>query len=1215
MPRHRARAVAVGCVVCLTGCGLLASVLTPQPPEIDLAAAAHVRQRGSDDTDRLETDKPRDAATVAADREWALAASLPCVQYWRASSDAADGDGEGEGAAPVDLTTDTGTGSVVEASALAADWGTVTSPSPRLSWQLRFAAEAAGPAAALAAQQSAYRVQAVYAGLLFSAGADLLWDSGVVHSNNTVDVLLGTDAEPLRRVRWRVRVWDASDRQSAWSEPASFEVPFGARGEEEWEAAGAEWLSSEHSWRAPQSDGACGLFAEDGQAATPLFRMPFAAPPRIAAARLVITGLGNYEAEIDGRRVGDSYLDPAWTRYDRTVYYSSHDVTELVAHGSRTSKQRVLGVRLGHGWWNVSPLRMWGTEVLRRVLPSGAPRFIAVLLLRRAGSHRWLVAARTHRSCGWRTTQSETIRSDVFLGELVDGSRAKDLRGWSLPSYDGRLWPRAVPAGAAPKSARGKVGQLLPQPLPPIRRQQQLAPAKVQRVGDAWVVDMSRNFAGQCEFRLRATQGGTGKGRLQVLYGELLGAGGSVNVMTSTAGQVKFCGHSRFEEAQRARSCPDAPCLAAQRDVYLWSGPSSDWKGYEETFAPRWAFRGFRYLSLSGWPEWAGGSDPASAIRDGVRCWAMRSDVAAVGSFESSDERLDRAVLLAQRTFESNLMGVQSDCPHREKFGYGGDQVGVAESVQWLFSMAAFYAKSLRDTCDAQKSNGGLTETSPDIGLAMGGMGGGSGPIGWQAWGPMAAKWHWQWYGGSRALQSSYGCLKSHVEFLGTPGAQQRVERGLGDWLGLEEQALSLTGHGWEKQCYDAFADVSAALGKRAAAAEYRRKGSAKTAEINRKFLLPDGSYHGRSTDFQGNSFSFNGTQCGQAMPLYLGLPSDEMRSRVEAALVRSVEKHCFHGRVGHFGVKWLLMALAEMGRNDVAHAVVTRRGAPGLQNWLEQGATTMWETWGLSDGLTSHNHPMLGSHVHWAFATVAGMQPAASARGFSHVVIAPSPPPSVMWVNASHATVRGTIRVHWQRDGDTLRLRVHVPPGVRAFVSVPATAPEVWQVLPHGRAAVVAGSFDSKLRQVRLPAPGVGAGAHEYESTFSSSSLPSVPTPVPAAVLPDGGITLHEVGRPDSTAFVPFSAFSAGQRQCWMHGPAWDVCGPGAAIRFSSGGRLHTTAGSRVGAWSVSGAASVVSSAACMLTFTYDGHDVSAPRSETDGRLTERSCYWELVS
>jgi alpha-L-rhamnosidase len=81
----------------------------------------------------------------------------------------------------------------------------------------------------------------------------------------------------------------------------------------------------------------------------PLLRRAFTVhgDNRVARATLEITGLGYYEAWINGQRVGDHVLDPAQTDYEQRVLYVSYDVTALVQTDANT-----IGVMLGNGWYN-----------------------------------------------------------------------------------------------------------------------------------------------------------------------------------------------------------------------------------------------------------------------------------------------------------------------------------------------------------------------------------------------------------------------------------------------------------------------------------------------------------------------------------------------------------------------------------------------------------------------------------------------------------------------------------------------------------------------------------------------------------------------------------------------------------------------------------------------------------------------------------------------
>ena len=64
-----------------------------------------------------------------------------------------------------------------------------------------------------------------------------------------------------------------------------------------------------------------------------LYRKEFHAKKSVKKAKLYISGLGYYEAYINGVRVRDNVLDPGWTDYKKKVFYSVYDITDLLKSG------------------------------------------------------------------------------------------------------------------------------------------------------------------------------------------------------------------------------------------------------------------------------------------------------------------------------------------------------------------------------------------------------------------------------------------------------------------------------------------------------------------------------------------------------------------------------------------------------------------------------------------------------------------------------------------------------------------------------------------------------------------------------------------------------------------------------------------------------------------------------------------------------------------
>ncbi len=63
-------------------------------------------------------------------------------------------------------------------------------------------------------------------------------------------------------------------------------------------------------------------------------------------AVLKVTALGLYFAEINGVRVGDAYLTPGWTSYNKMLQVQEYDVTALLKEG-----ENVLSLTVGEGWY------------------------------------------------------------------------------------------------------------------------------------------------------------------------------------------------------------------------------------------------------------------------------------------------------------------------------------------------------------------------------------------------------------------------------------------------------------------------------------------------------------------------------------------------------------------------------------------------------------------------------------------------------------------------------------------------------------------------------------------------------------------------------------------------------------------------------------------------------------------------------------------------
>lgn len=189
---------------------------------------------------------------------------------------------------------------------------------PFLSWRLQ--SDRRGD------NQTSYQLQAASSSDGF-ASPDL-WDTGKLNNTQAFASWDGSALSSRDQVYWRVRAWDAADVASSWSEPSTFEL--GLLEESDWTA---QWIENNQ-------------FAT-GVNSLPLFANEFKVNCIVTKARLYITGLDVFYAELNGHSVSDEVLGPGYSTINRTVLYRAYDITNLLTEGDN-----VIGVSIGKSIYN-----------------------------------------------------------------------------------------------------------------------------------------------------------------------------------------------------------------------------------------------------------------------------------------------------------------------------------------------------------------------------------------------------------------------------------------------------------------------------------------------------------------------------------------------------------------------------------------------------------------------------------------------------------------------------------------------------------------------------------------------------------------------------------------------------------------------------------------------------------------------------------------------
>jgi alpha-L-rhamnosidase len=720
-------------------------------------------------------------------------------------------------------------------------------------------------------------------------------------------------------------------------------------------------------------------------AAAPLLRRAFVLDGKIERARVYICGLGYYELHINGAKIGDHVLDPGYTRYDKRALYVTYDVTKALRKGPNT-----IGVILGNGWYNVQTRAVWGFD---HAPWRAAPKLLLELDVRLADGREEVIASDGQ----WKAGPGPIIFDSIYGGENYDARL--EIPGWDTAAFGDSAW---LAAAIAPPPG----GRLAAQMMPPIKVERMLAPKKVSEPKPGvYVYDFGQNLAGFAQLKI-AGPAGT---KVTMKYGERLTAEGLVD-QAIIAQHVK-----RMDSKQQF-----------QTDNYILSGHGV------ETWHSRFDYDGFQYVEVRGAPGPLGPENLAACF--------IHSAVAPAGQFECSDSLINRIWAAGRWSYLSNLQGIPTDCPHREKNGWTGDAQLAAEQGLFNYDPAPVYSKWIDDLCDEQRPDGELPGIVPTGGW---GYDWGNGPA-WDSALLLVPYYLYVYEGDGRVLTSHYEHFRRYVDFLTGKAREGIVNWGLNDWAPAKtETPGDITSTAYYYGDIRVLAQAAKLAGDEAQAAKYSQLAGKVKEQFNRKFFHADSESYG------------NGSQTSLSCALCQDLVQPQDRAAVLSNLVANIEAHDNHIDTGILGAKCLLTALSENGRADVAWKIASQRTAPSWGWWISQGATTLWEQW---NGDDSRNHIMYGDILAWFYKTLAGINPDPAAPGFKHFILKPRVVGGMTWVRSYHDCPFGRIQANWRLDGKSLILDATIPPNTTATVILPCADPGAVRESGHPATRLVPG-------------------------------------------------------------------------------------------------------------------------------------------------------------
>ena len=288
-------------------------------------------------------------------------------------------------------------------------------------------------------------------------------------------------------------------------------------------------------------------------------------------------------------------------------------------------------------------------------------------------------------------------------------------------------------------------------------------------------------------------------------------------------------------------------------------------------------------------------------------------------------------------------------------------------------------------------------------------------------------------YGDDSLIRQYYQNMRAYVDYLSGRAKDHLVDFGLGDWYdygnfraGFSRNTpvgLVASAQYYMDICY--IIQAAEMVGNQYDVAYFTRLGKEVKEAFNKKYFNAETNQYG------------TGSQCSNALPLFLDMVPEGKRQAVLNNLVKDIKAHGTRLTTGDVGNRYLFQTLARNGLNELMYAMHNHEEAPGYGFQLKFGATTLTEQWDPRQG-SSWNHFMMGQIDEWFFNSLAGIQHNEKEKGYQHLIIRPQAVGDLKSVNASYETLYGKVSVKWTHENGKFTLNVTVPTNCTASVYLP---------------------------------------------------------------------------------------------------------------------------------------------------------------------------------
>lgn len=634
-------------------------------------------------------------------------------------------------------------------------------------------------------RQKAYQVMVATSGESLKNGKELVWNSGEVSSSQSVLVPYeGTSLKSATIYYWKVRSWNQKGKVSEWSEINQFTT--GLLSTSDWNAS--KWIALQLD--DPNTRMVPGLHNGEGwgdkptaKYSMPQFRKEFTLKKEVKQALAFVTGLGQFDFFLNGKKAGEHFLDPGWTNYDKEVLYVTFDLTKQLKQG-----KNAIGFMLGGGFYTIPKERYY------KLLTSfGAPKARLQLHMTYADGTSEIIA--TDET--WKVTESPITYSSIYGGEDYDAT--KEQEGWMLPDFNDAQWkPALVTNSKAVLHAQTSTPLSVREEVPVVQL--------FKNEAGQWVYDLGQNFSGIVRIAVKGKQGK----KVVLRPAELLNTDKTVN-----------------------QSASGSPYYFA----YTTKGAT---KG--ETWQPQFSYYGFRYVQLEGAvPAGQPNPDGLPEVSSLVGLHTC-NEAPEAGTFSCSNPMFNKIYTLIDWAMRSNMASVLTDCPHREKLGWLEQAHLMQYSLQYRYNLSRLYPKIMSDMYNSKNENGCIWTIAPEYVHFSSGF---EDTPEWGSTFIISPWYIYQWYGDKRIIETYYPSMQHYLNYLTTRAKDNIIAYGLGDWFDIgpgNPGNAQLTSNGLSATAIYYYnttlmQKMATLLGKTADATKYEALGKQIKSAFNEKFF------------------------------------------------------------------------------------------------------------------------------------------------------------------------------------------------------------------------------------------------------------------------------------------------------------------------------------------------------------------------------------------